>query len=40
MLLIGPPSGMIEGIVTKTDILTSLGGGSARVSHHPREDAE
>ena len=40
MLLVGPPSGMVEGIVTKTDILRSLERGKAQVSHHSREDAE
>ena len=40
MLLVGPPSGALEGIVTKTDILRSLQGGTAAVSHHRREDAE
>jgi chloride channel protein, CIC family len=40
MLLVGPPNGTIEGIVTKTDILRSLQGGSGQISHHRREDAE
>jgi predicted transcriptional regulator len=40
MLLVGPPSGVLEGIVTKTDILRSLERGSTPVSHHRREDAE
>jgi CBS domain containing-hemolysin-like protein len=40
MLLVGPPSGVIEGIVTKTDILRLLQSGSTQVSHHRREDAE
>jgi CIC family chloride channel protein len=40
MLLVGPPSGVLEGIVTKTDILRSLKRGSTSVSHHRREDAE
>ena len=40
MLLIGPPNGVVEGIVTKTDILRSLQGGSTAVNHHRREDAQ
>ena len=39
MLLIGPPMGALEGIVTKTDILRSLQGGVPRVTHHRSEDA-
>jgi chloride channel protein, CIC family len=40
MLLVGSASGTLEGIVTKTDILRSLQGGAAPVSHHRREDAD
>jgi chloride channel protein, CIC family len=38
MLLVGPPSGALEGIVTKTDIIRAFERGSMQESNHRREE--